>query len=61
MNVTELREQTVALLPAREALGSVRVHVTVAKVNAYNSATALNLGSWCSSATAVAGQSINIG
>ena len=59
MNVTELREQTVALLPAREALG--RVHVTVAKVNAYNSATALNLGSWCSSATAAAGQSINIG
>lgn len=61
MNVTELREQSVALLPAREALGSVRVHVTVASVNAYNKAVAVNLGSWCSSATAVAGQSINIG
>jgi len=59
MNVSELREQTVALLPDREALG--RVHVTVAKVNAYNSATAVNFGSWCSSATAVAGQTIVVG
>jgi len=57
MNVTELREQTVTLLPRREALGSV----TVAWVNASNTAVALNLGSFCSSATAVAGQSINIG
>ncbi|MGH6656717.1 MAG: hypothetical protein ACRDVE_16115 [Actinocrinis sp.] len=59
MNVSELREQTVELLPAREALS--RVHVTVAKVYAYNSAVALNVGSWCSSATAVAGQTIVIG
>jgi hypothetical protein len=59
MNVSELREQTVALLPDREALG--RVKVTVAKVSAHNSATALNVGTWCSSATAVAGQSISVG
>ena len=59
MNVSELREQTVALIPDREALG--KVHVTVAKVHASNSALALNLGSWCSSATAVAGQSISVG
>jgi hypothetical protein len=57
MNVSELREQTVALLPRREALGTV----TVAWVNAHNTAAALNLGSFCSSATAVAGQSIKIG
>lgn len=57
MNVTELREQTVAFLPRREALGSV----TVAWVHAYNKATALNLGSWCSSAWAGAGQTIVIG
>lgn len=57
MNVTELREQAVTLLPRREALGSV----TVAWVSAYNKAVAVNLGSWCSSATAVAAQSINIG
>lgn len=59
MNVFELREQTVKLLPDREALG--RVRVTVAKVNAYNSALAANVGSWCSSATAVAGQTIVVG
>jgi hypothetical protein len=59
MNVFELREQSVALLPNREALGHVKV--TVAKVSAHNSALALNVGTWCSSATAVAGQSINVG
>lgn len=59
MKVSELREQSVTLLPDREALG--RVHVTVAKVYAHNSALALNLGTWCSSATAVAGQTIVIG
>ena len=40
MNVTELREQAVALLPRREALGSV----TMAWVTAYNQAAALNVG-----------------
>jgi hypothetical protein len=59
MNVSELREQSVALLPDREALG--RVKVTVAKIHAHNSALALNVGTWCSSATAVAGQSISVG
>ena len=59
MNVSELREQDVALLPGREALG--RVHVTVAKVWAHNTALAANVGSWCSSATALAGQTIVIG
>lgn len=59
MNVSELREQNIALLPNREALGSV--HVTVAKVSAHNTALALNLGSWCSSASAAAGQTIVIG
>lgn len=59
MNVSELREQSVALLPDREALG--RVHVTVAKVYAHNSALALNVGTWCSSASAAAGQTIVIG
>ncbi len=56
MNVTELREQTVTLLPRREALS-----VTVAWVNAQNSALAANLGSWCSTAVAGAGQTIVIG
>lgn len=59
MNVSELREQSVTLLPDREALG--RVHVTVAKVYAHNSALALNVGTWCSSASAAAGQTIVIG
>jgi hypothetical protein len=59
MNVFELREQTVELLPDREALG--RVRVTVAKVNASNSALAANVGSWCSSATAGAVQTIVVG
>lgn len=59
MNVSELREQSVALLPDREALS--RVSVTVAKVSAHNSALALNVGSWCSSASAAAGQTIVIG
>ncbi|MBS2962265.1 hypothetical protein KGA66_04355 [Actinocrinis puniceicyclus] len=56
MNVIELREQTVELVPAREALS-----VTVAWVDAYNKALAANLGSYCSSATAAAGQTISIG
>jgi hypothetical protein len=59
MNVSELREQSVALLPDREALG--RVKVTVAKVHAHNSALAVNVHSWWSDATAVAGQTIVIG
>lgn len=56
MNVTELREQAVTLLPRREALG-----VTMAWVNAYNKALAANLGSWCSTASAGAAQTIVIG
>jgi hypothetical protein len=59
MYVSELCEQTVALLPGREALGLVKV--TVAKVHATNTALALNVGTWCSSATAAAGQTIVIG
>ena len=59
MNVSELREPSVTLLPDREALG--RVKVTVAKVSAHNSALALNVGTWCSSATAAAGQTIIVG
>ena len=57
--VSELREQTVALLPGREALGHFRV--TVVKVNAYNSAKALNLDSFGSWAGASANQAIFIG
>ena len=59
MELNELREQPIELLPSREALS--RVHVTIAKVNAYNSAVALNLFSSHSSATALAGQTIVIG
>jgi len=59
MEAKELRDQSVELLPGREALHSL--HVTFAKVNAYNSATALNLFSSHSSATALAGQTIVIG
>ena len=61
MNVSELREQTVALLPDREALGRWHVHVTVANVHAHNTALALNVGSDWSSAEAVAVQNIHIG
>jgi hypothetical protein len=59
METKELRDQAVELLPGREALGYVKL--TFAKVHAYNSATALNLFSSHSSATAVAVQSISIG
>ena len=59
MELNELREQPVELLPSREALG--RVHLTFAKVNAHNSATALNLFSSHSSAEAGAVQTIVIG
>ena len=59
MELKELREQPVELLPRREALGWVRV--TVVKVNAYNSAKALNLWSDCSTASASANQLIVIG
>jgi hypothetical protein len=59
MELNELRDQAVELLPGREALG--RVRVTFAKVNAHNSATALNLFSGNSSATAGAVQTIVIG
>ncbi|MBS2962264.1 hypothetical protein KGA66_04350 [Actinocrinis puniceicyclus] len=55
MNFTELREQSVELVPAREALS-----VTMAWVDAYNKALAVNLYSDYSDATALAGQSITI-
>jgi hypothetical protein len=57
--VSELREQSVAPLPSREALGHVRV--TVVKVHAYNSAKALNLDSFQGWAGAEANQVISIG
>ncbi len=59
MNAIELREQTVELLPGREALG--RVRLTFAKVYASNSSLAANLGSWCSSANSAAVQTIVVG
>ena len=59
MELQELREQPIELLPRREALG--RVKLTFAKIHAYNSATAVNLFSDNSSATAVALQSISVG
>lgn len=59
MELNELRGQSVELLPGREALG--RFKLTVAKVYASNSATAVNLFSSHSSATALAGQTIVIG
>jgi hypothetical protein len=59
MELQELREQPIELLPGREALG--RVKLTFAKINAHNSATALNLFSGNSSATAVAVQTIYVG
>ena len=59
MELKELREQSVALLPGREALG--HFSVTVVKVNAYNSAKALNLWSDCATASASANQLIVIG
>lgn len=59
MNSIELREQTVELLPGREALG--RFKLTVAKVYASNTSVAANLGSWCSSANSGAVQTIVIG
>jgi hypothetical protein len=58
MELNELREQPVELLPRREALGLFKL--TFAKVNAYNSATALNLFSSGSSAQAAAVQTIVI-
>jgi len=59
MNSTELRQQTVALLPDREALGHVTV--TVADVHAKNSAFSAVVGSYCSSSLAAAGQTIIVG
>jgi hypothetical protein len=59
MELKELREQPIELLPRREALGHVRV--TVVKVHAYNSAKALNLWSDGGTASAEANQLIFIG
>jgi hypothetical protein len=59
MELQELRDQPVELLPGREALG--RFKLTFAKVYASNSATALNLFSSHSSANALAVQTIAIG
>jgi hypothetical protein len=59
MNSFELREQTVTLLPERQALG--RFSLTVAKVKAWNSATSVVAFSGGSSSAAVAVQTIVIG
>jgi hypothetical protein len=59
MELNELREQPVELLPGREALG--RFKLTFAKVYAHNTALALNLFSSHSTAEAVAVQTIVIG
>ena len=61
MELKELREQPVELLPGREALGRFSFKLTIAHVNAYNSAFAANVFSDGSHATALAVQSINIG
>ncbi len=57
MELKELREQTVALVPAREALGKF----TWADVDAYNKAVALNVYSTDSDAAALAAQHIDVG
>lgn len=59
MELKELREQPVELLPGREALGTFKL--TFAKVSAHNTALALNLFSGGSNAEAVAVQTIVIG
>jgi hypothetical protein len=61
MNVSELREQSVALLPGREALGRSHGSVTVTKIHAENTAVALNLGSFWGYAEAGAVQTIFVG
>ncbi len=58
MELKELREQPIELLPGREALG--HHHVTIAHVDAFNKALAVNLFSDYSSATAMAAQSITV-
>ncbi|MGH6656718.1 MAG: hypothetical protein ACRDVE_16120 [Actinocrinis sp.] len=59
MELRELRDQQIELLPGREALNYFKL--TFAKVYARNTALALNLLSGGSSATALAGQTIVIG
>ena len=59
MELKELREQPVELLPRREALHYFKL--TFADINAYNSAFAANMYTYGSSATAVALQSIHVG
>lgn len=59
MELKELREQPVELLPRREALNFFEL--TFASVSAYNKAVAVNAFSGGSSAGALALQSINIG
>ncbi|MBS2962263.1 hypothetical protein KGA66_04345 [Actinocrinis puniceicyclus] len=59
MELKELREQPVELLPGREALNHFKF--VWANVEAYNKAMAVNMFSDHSSATAVALQSISIG
>ena len=61
MELKELREQPVELMPSREALGRFSLKLTFASVNAYNKAVAANVFSDGSDATAVGLQSINIG
>ena len=58
MELKELCEQPVELLPGREALGNF--NLTFASVNAYNTALAANVFSVHSSASALAVQTIVI-
>lgn len=59
MELRELRDQQIELLPGREALG--RVKLTFAKVYASNTSLALNLHSGGSSANSFAAQTIYVG
>jgi hypothetical protein len=61
MELKELREQPVELLPRREALGRSRGSVTITKIYAENTAKALNLWSDYGTASAVAVQTIVVG
>lgn len=58
MELKELREQQVELVPGREALG--HFNFTFAYVNAYNKAVAMNVYSGGSTAEALAVQTILI-
>jgi hypothetical protein len=61
MELKELREQPIELLPRREALGRGHGNVTVTKIWAENTAKALNLWSDYGTANALAVQTIAVG